>query len=117
MTDRHGKEKQNTYLESGNNDRGLVVSLHTPEFSILFPGDISSAREQALIGAERTLRHDILLSPHHGSSTSNSRDFLKTVQPDYMVVSAGSGRSGLFPSAATQESAEMLGIRVLTTGY
>jgi competence protein ComEC len=117
MPDHAEKEKQQTFMESGNNDKGLVVSLQTPEFSILFPGDISSAKEQILIRTDRGLRHDILLSPHHGSSTSNSQGFLKTVKPDYMVVSAGSGRSGLFPAAATQESAEMLGISVLSTGY
>ncbi len=117
MVDQAEKQEQKAYMEYGNNDRGLVVSLQTPEFSILFPGDISAAREQTLIMTDRKLHHDILLSPHHGSSTSNSQGFLKSVQPDYMVVSAGSGRSGLFPAAATQESAEMLGIRVLTTDY
>ncbi len=117
MPDLAGKEKQRTYMEYGNNDSGLVVSLKTPEFSVLFPGDISSAREQTLTRSDRMLRHDILLSPHHGSSTSNSQGFLESVKPAYMVVSAGSGRSGLFPATATKESAEMLGIRVLTTGY
>ena len=117
MPDHAGEKNLKNDKESGNNDRGLVISLHTPEFSILFPGDISSAREQTLVRADRKLHHDILLSPHHGSSTSNSQDFLKSVKPDYMVVSAGSGRSELFPSAATQETAEMLGIRVLTTSH
>ncbi len=100
-----------------NNDTGLIVSLKTQYFTILFPGDISASKERTLIEEERELAHDILLSPHHGSSTSNSPEFLKTVNPRYMIVSARTGDNKLFPSATTRASAERLGITMLTTGH
>ena len=100
---------------TGNNDNSLVVSLITQDFSILFPGDISSAKESALIEEGRVRSHDILLSPHHGSSTSNSEAFLQAVNPRYLVVSAGASSNHLFPAPTTRAAADKLGIALLTT--
>lgn len=97
------------------NDLGLIIRLNTPDFSVIFPGDISTKKELELVEIQKFLKADILLSPHHGSSTSNSRIFLSTVQPDYLIVSAGNPRNKLFPATTTQENAEELGITMLTT--
>lgn len=111
------KDESLAHLGSENNDNSLIVSLRTRDFSVLFPGDISASKERRLIEEERILDHDILLAPHHGSSTSNSAQFLKTVNPDYLIVSAKTGDNQLFPSARTRASAKRLGITMLTTGH
>jgi len=110
------QEKSFDISGTDNNDNSLIVSLTTRFFSILFPGDISASKEKTLIETGRALDHDILLSPHHGSSTSNSLEFLKTVNPRYMIVSARTSDNHLFPSATTRATAERLGITMLTTG-
>ncbi len=102
---------------TGNNDNSLIVSLRTRDFSILFPGDISSEKENTLIEEGRVFSHDILLSPHHGSSTSNSEAFLQAVDPRYLVVSAGASSKHLFPAPTTRASADKLGIALLTTHH
>lgn len=110
-----GKVKSSDDPGTGNNDNSLIVSLITRNFSILFPGDISSTKESALIEEGRVLPHDILLSPHHGSSTSNSKAFLQAVNPRYLVVSAGASSNHLFPAPTTRATADKLGIALLTT--
>jgi len=100
---------------ASDNDSGIVVRLSTPHFSVLFPGDISSKKEQQLIKAGISLSANILLSPHHGSSTSNTLHFLSAVAPDYLVVSSGKSHPLSFPSEKTKSTAAMLNIPLLTT--
>ncbi len=35
------------------------------------------------------LKADILLAPHHGSNTSSTSEFIDSVNPDYVIISAG----------------------------
>jgi len=110
---RSGRPKQdNTLFED---DNGLIIRLNTRTFSVLFPGDITKKKEQELVLAKEPLKVDILLSPHHGSSTSNSAEFLSAAQPDYMVVSTGETTPILFPSPETVKRAEKNRTKVLTT--
>ncbi len=69
------------------NDSGLIIGYRHDGFSALFPGDISSSVEKQLVEKEMVRQANILLSPHHGSATSNSVLFLKTIQPKLLVVS------------------------------
>jgi competence protein ComEC len=107
-----GQKKEDSWFED---DNGLIVKLNSTTFSVLFPGDITREKEQELVIADEPLKVDILLSPHHGSSTSNSAEFLSATQPDYMVVSTGETSPTLFPSPETVKRAEQNRIRVLTT--
>lgn len=96
-------------------DRGVVLRLETPAFSVMFPGDIGTRRERELIDSNSPLKSDILLAAHHGSSTSNSLPFLAEVSPRYLIVSTGDTDGGRFPSYQTLRNAENRGITVLTT--
>ncbi|NNK94292.1 MAG: DNA internalization-related competence protein ComEC/Rec2, partial [Desulfobacterales bacterium] len=112
IINKHSDGKTNSQDE---NDNGLVLKLTTPNFSVIFPGDISRAQERKLVLRSHDLRANILLSPHHGSSTSNSEIFYKAIQPDYLVISAGKWKNSRFPSQKTLLTAERMGIRVLNT--
>ncbi len=73
-----------------DNERSCVLMLELAGFRALFPGDIGRASELELVrryGEE--LRADLLLVPHHGSGTSSSGPFLRSVAPELAVVSAG----------------------------
>jgi competence protein ComEC len=98
------------------NDRGMIVKFTDGTFSTVFPGDISR-RVEALLVSDRPerLKAQILLSPHHGSSTSNSRAFLQAVHPEFLIVSAGIARKGVFPSRDLAEKAAIYGTKMLTT--
>lgn len=116
-----GKSEQSSAQRKTSNkvtaedDRGLVVRIEADGLTALLPGDIGWARELELVEGGQKLRADVLLSPHHGSSTSNSEQFLAAVAPRYMVVSSGDQTGRLFPSPQTRQTAQRLGIKILST--
>ena len=97
------------------NDNGLIVRLVTDGVSFLFPGDISSEKELKLVEAGIELEADVLLSPHHGSATSNSLPFLSHVAPHYLIVSSGDKKRNYFPSPETLKNAAKSETTVFST--
>lgn len=71
------------------NNNSLVMRLDYKKMSFLFTGDIAESCENLLLKGGRKIKTTILKVPHHGSRTSSTIDFLKTVNPDIAVVSAG----------------------------
>ena len=100
---------------AGTNDHGLLVSLESSGFSLLIPGDISAQMERVIVETATDIQHDLLVSPHHGSASSNTRSFLEAVSPSYLIVSSGESAYGTFPSIQTIETADRLGIDMLVT--
>ncbi len=97
-------------------DNGLVLKFSSGRTSILFPGDITRKRERAVVySSGLDLKSDILLSPHHGSPSSNSHEFLTTVGPDYIIFSSGDAQNIRFPNRQILEAVEQLGISALNT--
>ncbi|MEO5862447.1 MAG: DNA internalization-related competence protein ComEC/Rec2 [Burkholderiales bacterium] len=73
-----------------DNDRGCVLKISSRFGSMLLPADIEATSEQQLVQSHTTsLPSTVMISPHHGSKTSSSADFLAAVQPKFVVVSAG----------------------------
>lgn len=106
------------------NDRGLILRFEEsgeetdrgqPPFSCLFAGDIGQKVEARLVDEKVALPSTFLLSPHHGSSTSNSEIFLKAVNPRVMIVSAGRHHPDHFPAPEVRKRCDALGIDMLTT--
>ncbi|MCI5135073.1 MAG: DNA internalization-related competence protein ComEC/Rec2 [Candidatus Electrothrix sp. AW2] len=78
------------------NDASLVLRYWHGQRAFLFPGDIGKEKEAALLKKQDRIdmRADVLLAPHHGSSTSSSPAFLDAVDPGLIVVSAGKSAYG-----------------------
>ncbi len=108
-----GTRRQGVHISS--NDSGVIVKFTDQNFSALFPGDISKQVERLLVLQPKSLSADVLLSPHHGSTTSNSTVFLQTVHPAYLIVSSGYRKQGIFPAWNLKEKTKKLGIKMLTT--
>ncbi|MFH2123088.1 MAG: DNA internalization-related competence protein ComEC/Rec2 [Pseudomonadota bacterium] len=100
---------------TASNDQSLILRFSHNKLSCLFAGDISSSMESQLVDEFLPLRSTLLLSPHHGSSTSNSEKFLKAVNPETMVVSAGRFRPDHFPTPEVRKRCLDLGIKMLIT--
>jgi len=112
------KTDRNRILASSRlseNEKGLIIKFTDHRFAALFPGDIDKRVEKLLVMKSENISADVLLSPHHGSSTSNSEDFLRTVDPDFLIVSAGRRKKGIFPARDLKEKSQRLGIQMLTT--
>ena len=75
-----------------SNDVSCVLQIEVSGQRILLPGDVSAPRERVLVTYwGDTLASDWLLAAHHGSRSSSSWAFLKTVQPASVVFSHGYG--------------------------
>jgi competence protein ComEC len=80
------------------NDNSIVFKLALNDFSMLFSGDIMEKREQLLAGFfGKHLSSKLLLSPHHGSDTSSTEEFLSQVQPEGVIISCGFNNPYRFP--------------------
>ncbi len=82
---------------NNRNDNSCLLKVSLGKYSILLSGDISSLAERALIENGEDLRASILLSPHHGSNTSSSNEFIGAVNPDIVIHSAAYQGQWHFP--------------------
>jgi competence protein ComEC len=71
-----------------DNNRSLVLRLSYGSRTILLAGDIEVEAERELAESGIDLSSDVLKSPHHGSRTSSSIEFLKQVRPKFAIISA-----------------------------
>jgi competence protein ComEC len=73
-----------------NNDSSCVLRISVGKHAILLPGDIERKSERYLVTTlPQLLPADIIAAPHHGSRTSSTPDFVKTVNPKYVVFGVG----------------------------
>ncbi len=111
-------DKTQTYnagLLLQSNDKSLILRFAGRTVTCLLPGDITRRVETALVNKDHLLQTTILLSPHHGSKTSNSPAFIETVNPEQIIVSAGRFYPLLFPSSDLRSYCEGNNIPLLNT--
>ncbi|MBW2572377.1 MAG: MBL fold metallo-hydrolase [Deltaproteobacteria bacterium] len=108
------KRKKEPWRNSNNNSLVLKASFGSESF--LFPGDIKTRAEYELVStAGDKLNSTVLLVPHHGSKTSSSDWFVKTVNPAVVVISSGWRSRFGFPHPSVLKRYQKIGCRVLGT--
>lgn len=76
-----------TGTSSDENNNSIVAKLNYRNFTMLFTGDIQKEGEAAL--ADNDIDSVVLKVPHHGSSSSSSKEFIKRVSPKISLISVG----------------------------
>ena len=76
--------------QMNSNNTGRVLRLTVGGRSILFPADIQEAAERELLKHPERLRSDVLVAPHHGSREATTAEFIRAVDPKFIVSSNGS---------------------------
>ena len=74
-----------------SNNSGLVLRLTCGGRSVLFPADIQEAAELELLKHPQSLRCDVLVAPHHGSSETTTVQFISAANPR-VILSSNDGR-------------------------
>jgi len=97
------------------NNCSVVVKIVYGSSSFLFPGDIEDLAESVLLKYRELLRADVLKVAHHGSSTSSTMEWLKLVQPQFAVISAGRNNRFNFPDSRVLNRLNQLGIITIRT--
>lgn len=71
------------------NDSSIVLYASNQNYKFIFMGDASIKSEKYILENYNLGQIDILKVGHHGSSTSTSEEFLKTIKPRLALISAG----------------------------
>jgi competence protein ComEC len=72
------------------NNMSCVLKISTAGTSVLLTGDIERPVEARLVSSlSELLVSDILVAPHHGSKTSSSWPFIRSVKPKHIVFTTG----------------------------
>ena len=87
-------------IHVGNNEEDLngdsiVLRMDYKDNSYLFTGDLTGEIEQTLL--EKDIDVDIYKVAHHGSTYSNTYEFLERVTPKYAFISCGKDNDYYYP--------------------
>ncbi len=100
------------------NNNSVVFRLLFKKTSILFPGDIMKDAEKKIASVNnKNLQSNILVSPHHGSSTSSSDFFLDKTAPESVVISCGWHNRFHFPHLSVIKRYRKRKIKIFRTDF
>jgi competence protein ComEC len=97
------------------NDDSLVLELRYGQVSLLLTGDIGRDVERALLPRLDLLPFVVLKSPHHGSGTSSSPEFIDAITPRVVLISCGRGNPYGHPLPSVLDRYRAAGATVLRT--
>lgn len=104
---------QRTGLDANN--ASLVLRFSYGSVDVLFTGDIEAEGESVLLSTQRALASEIVKVPHHGSRTSSSPAFVKSLASSVAVASLGLHNRFHFPAPEVVRRYEQHGGMLLRT--
>lgn len=104
-------------LSEDINESSIVMRMTYGANSMIFMADVGEVTEQWLMRnyTASELRSDVIKIGHHGSKYSSTRAFLRTVSPEYAVISCGKDNDYGHPHSRVTNTLISLGIKTLRT--
>lgn len=101
--------------KKSDNNASCVLLLRTGSSTVLLPGDIEAPAEQALLewGLPKI---DLLVAPHHGSASSSSEAFIRTLGQPQVAISVDKPSRFRLPSPKVLERYRKNGLDWFHTG-
>jgi competence protein ComEC len=97
------------------NNYSAIVKIQYGSTSFLLTGDAEDISEKEMLDNSLDLRADVLKVGHHGSSSSTTPAFLKSVFPEYAVIPVGAENKYGHPHQETLEHLADAGVIVYRT--
>jgi len=98
------------------NDLSIVGKLIYGDTSFMLTGDAGKIPELMMTSTDgEYLKSSVLKAGHHGSDTSSAPSFIRAVDPQYAVISAGRDNSYGHPHPSVIETLERENIEILET--
>lgn len=94
-----------------SNQKSCVLQIEASGERLLLTGDIDVRAEKALLASSLAVETHWLQAPHHGSRSSSSMSFLKTLAPGAVLISRGHGNAFGHPHPQVMARYRALGIR------
>jgi competence protein ComEC len=85
----HPPEHQYAHAGVSDNNRSCVIRIQSGRFSALLTGDIDRLGEMNLRERGVLSATDVLVSPHHGSGSSSTPEFLALLRPHWVLIPVG----------------------------
>lgn len=107
-----------TLYRDVKNQDSLIVELHAHGRLIgLFLGDALKKQEKLWLKAQNKDLSNLkfLKVGHHGSNTSSSLALIKSLRPEFALISVGRGNSYQFPRGRVLDRLESVGATILRT--
>jgi competence protein ComEC len=98
-----------------DNEASRVLEVVAEHGSVLLPGDVEAGGERRLLAQGEDLAADVVVAPHHGSTTSSSPAFVQATAPRWVVFSVGHDNRWGFPDPAVVARYGRVGARTVTT--
>ena len=111
----HPSENLENIKVKNVNNSSVVIRVIFEDTSFLLTGDIDSSIEKEILEKENLISSDVLKIAHHGSKTSSSEEFVKTVNPTIAVISVGENNSYNHPYPTVLELLDKYDISILRT--
>lgn len=96
------------------NNNSIVLKLNYGNDSFLFTGDAQADEEDDVLKSGYDIQSTVLKVGHHGSKTSTTESFLKSVRPEYAVISVGEDDNNL-PKKVILDRLNKNGVRFYRT--
>jgi competence protein ComEC len=97
---------------TNDNPESIVMLLRSQKHTVLLTGDADESTESKIIAEYPNLDVDILKAGHHGSKTSTSEQFLDSITPKQVIISAGSNNRYNHPNSETIKRLEQKNIEI-----
>lgn len=115
-TESHQQEGQQKGYKHDPNNESIVGKLVFGEFAMMFTGDAEKKEEVPVVGGFDTeLKAQVLKAGHHGSKSSSSKEFLRAVQPETVLISCGAGNDYGHPHKETMKKYKALKLKIFET--
>jgi beta-lactamase superfamily II metal-dependent hydrolase len=101
--------------DDDNNNASIVIKLTYGSTSFLLTGDAEFPENKAILDHGFDVRSTVLKLGHHGSRTSTNEDWLRKVQPQLGIISAGAGNPFGHPHPEVITALNNLGIQYIRT--
>ncbi len=97
------------------NNYSVVIKITYGDSKFLYMGDAEKEIEDELIDSGADVKADVIKVGHHGSNTSSSSDFVKSVGADYAVFSVGKDNDYGHPHSQTVKRWKNIGAEIYRT--
>ena len=97
------------------NHGSVVVRVVFGEVAFLLTGDAEAEAEQEMLERGHALQAQVLKLGHHGSRTSSTEPFVRAVNPEVAIYSAGAGNSYGHPHQEVLDRLAAMEVRVYGT--
>lgn len=97
------------------NDGSIEMRVEFGNVDFMFTGDGETGAEQGILARGHKVNAKIMKLGHHGSKTSTTSEFFKSVSPEVAIYSAGKGNSYGHPSKEVVDRVQGAGVKLYGT--